>query len=75
MSLMISPAMFGVERRFVAASLSRERLMTLICALQAPSPKSYEIKTSISSKKKVTDLQYGGPKANSQILSGHYPNG
>lgn len=40
-------AMFGVERRFVDASLSPERAMSLIRSPQVPSPKSCEIKTSI----------------------------
>ena len=69
------PAMFGVERRFVDRLLSHERTMLLIHFLQVPYPKSYEIKISISFKKKATDLRYEDPKANSQILSEHYPNG
>ena len=69
------PAMFGVERRFVKTLLSRERTMMLIHSQKVPSPKCYGTKTSISFKKKATDLQYGDPKANSQILSERYPNG
>ncbi|KAM0802229.1 hypothetical protein BDR22DRAFT_142211 [Usnea florida] len=68
-------AMFGVERRFVKTLLSCGRTMMLINTQSVPSPKCYGTKTSISFKKKATDLQYGDPKASSQILSERYPNG
>ena len=54
---------------------SYERATEANLSLQVLFPKSYGIKTSISFRKKAIDLQYEDPKANSPILSEHYPNG